>query len=151
MMISSTESMESYLNGRGSISGGGWGFEATASFAKDSGATYESNQVIVIGYRDIRLGDDGLIPSNLPPFSDEAKDTLCANPATFHSNFGTHFIQAKQKGASIEMRTTITTESSSAAEKLTRELSADYSGVAVTTSSSASLDKEVKKSSVKST
>lgn len=93
--ITTSESFESYLKSRASVSVSGWGFGLAANFAHQSKINYDSNQVILIAYRDIHYGMDGMIEGNLPPLSDDAKDVLCQNPDSFKLQYGTHYIKGE--------------------------------------------------------
>lgn len=53
VIISTSSSFESYLDARASTSASGWGFSASAEFAAKSEVSYQSNQVLLIAYRDI--------------------------------------------------------------------------------------------------
>lgn len=88
-----------------------------------------------------------MVNGELPPFSAEARDTLCRDPDAFHEQYGTHFIKSALKGASIEMWTTITTTSRSAAKKFSAEMEASYSGFGVNVEGSAAMEKGIKTSS----
>ena len=77
----------------------GWGASMSASFAAQSDVQYNSNQVLLIAYRDIINGVDGMIDGNLPPFTDEAKDFLCQDPEAFKNVYGTHYVKGHVKGA----------------------------------------------------
>ena len=66
--------------------------------------------MVLIAYREIKYGIDGMVDGNLPPFTDEAKDFLCMDPNAFAQIYGTHFVKGEVKGASIDMKTVVTTE-----------------------------------------
>jgi len=60
--------------------------------------------VLLIAYRDITYGVDGMVVGDLPPFTDNAKDSLCKNPEAFKQAYGTHYVSGEAKGASIDMK-----------------------------------------------
>lgn len=76
--------MEKYLSARASVSGKGWNWKASVKFATDAGVTYQSNEVLLVAYRDLIHGYDGMMTGDFPPFTPEAKDKLCRNPRAFH-------------------------------------------------------------------
>lgn len=108
--------------------------------------SYESNQVILVAYRDITYGVDGMVVGDEPPFTDQAKDLLCMDPEAFRRSYGTHYVSGEAKGASIDMKVQITTLNSKAAASLGAKLEAKgtYSGVSA--EASASLKAEMKSS-----
>lgn len=76
-IISSSESYERYFDTRGSMSASGWGASVSANMAYSSDMQYNSNQVLLVAYRDILIGRDGMVDGQLPPLTEQAKDYLC--------------------------------------------------------------------------
>lgn len=145
-IINSAESFERYIDARASISGSGWGVKAGASIAAGSNGHYESNQVVLIAYREIKYGIDGMVDGNLPPFTDEAKDFLCMDPNAFAQIYGTHFVKGEVKGASIDMKTVVTTEDQDSAKNFATEVEASGGFAGISAEASASLERTVNQS-----
>ena len=51
-MISSADSIESYIADRWQIDGASWGVAAAADFVQKADVFYDYNQVLLVGYRD---------------------------------------------------------------------------------------------------
>lgn len=107
---------------------------------------YQSNQILMVAYRDIKYGVDGMVTGSLPPFTDEARDFLCKDPDAFRRFYGTHYVQGEIKGASIDMRIEVSTSSSEKAQSLSANLEAGYSGFGFSAKASAGLDQALKQS-----
>lgn len=60
----------------------------------NAGVAYQSNEVLLVAYRDIIHGYDGMTTGVLPPMTSYAKNKLCADPTAFHKQYGTHFVKA---------------------------------------------------------
>lgn len=82
-IISSAQSQEAFIEAKTSASGSGWGFKASAEIAASTKVSYKSNEVLLIAYREIIYGIDGLVIGELPDLNDVAKDTLCMDPEVF--------------------------------------------------------------------
>lgn len=104
-----------------------------------------------MAYRDIRYGIDGMVTGDEPKFTPEARDLLCSNPKAFNDIYGSHFVKGEVKGASIDMRTEITTESSSSAKSMAVSVRASYESFSFSGEASASMESKMKSSNTKHT
>ena len=139
-IISNSHSLVNYLDGRASISASGWGVPISAEFAAKSGINYQSDQLIIVAYRDIKFGVEGMVTGQYPSFTPDARDILCQDPNAFRQIYGTHFIKGEDRGASIEMRVEITTKNHTSVEEVHAKLEATGSDAGVTATGSAHLD-----------
>ena len=88
-----------------------------------------------------------MVNGDEPLFEEEARYLLCQSPDEFRKIYGTHFIKGEVKGASIDMRVTVTCSSSQTASSMAGSFSASYSGWGASASASASFEKGLSESS----